>query len=163
MVSARDVDVATFAKQSKLFELLDDAGRRRMLEAAEAQHFAAGSVVVREGETGDAMYVVRSGVVRVTVDALEGEKQVAELGPGAVFGEIALVGHEQRTATVRAEGEVELWRFAAAALDPVLADYPAVRELLARLGLRRSELTLEKMLETDTVISDDDDADPGPR
>lgn len=157
MVSVNDLDLAAFTKQSKLFELLDDAGRRRMLAAAQPVHIASGAAIVREGEAGDAMYVVRSGVVRVTVDALEGEKQVAELGPGAVFGEIAVVGHEQRTATVRAEGDVELWRFDAAAVDAILADYPSVRELLARLGLRRSEMTLEKMLETDSVIADDED------
>ena len=157
MANERDVDLATFAKQSKLFELLDDSGRQRMLAAAQAMPVAAGEVIVHEGEAGDAMYVVRSGVVRVTAEALDGEKQVAELGPGAVFGEIAVVGHEQRTATVRAEGAVELWRFDAAAIDAILADYPTVRELLARLGLRRSEMTLEKLLASDTIIADDED------
>ena len=162
MATERDVDIATFAKQSKLFELLDDNGRRRMLAAAQPVQLAAGEVIVREGDAGDAMFVVRSGVVRVTAEALAGEKQVAELGPGAVFGEIALVGHEQRTATVRAEGVVELWRFDAAAIDAILADFPAVRELLARLGLRRSEMTLEKLLESDTIVTDDED-DPSQR
>ncbi|MBN2358973.1 MAG: cyclic nucleotide-binding domain-containing protein [Deltaproteobacteria bacterium] len=157
MANERDVEAAAFAKQSKLFELLDDAGRKRMLEAAVSVRFGVGETIVCEGDTGDAMFVIRSGMVRVTAEALDGERQVATLGPGAVFGEIAVIGHEQRTATVRAEGEVELWRFDVAAIDAILADYPTVRELLARLGLRRSELTLEKLLESDTVITDDED------
>lgn len=142
------VDPDTFAKQSKLFELLDAAGRERMMEAAEPVTFKKGQVVVREGDPGSAMYVITAGRVQVAVDALEGSKTVAHLGPGSVFGEIAVVMDQARQATVTAEEPIEAWRFDKEAIDAILADYPKVREVLARLGLKRSELTLEKMLDS---------------
>jgi len=142
------IDPDTFAKQSKLFELLDAAGRERMMEAAEPVRYEPGQVVVREGEAGVGMYVITAGRVSVDVEALEGEKQVATLGPGSVFGEIAVVMEQARQATVTAEEAVEAWRFDKSAIDSILADYPKVREVLARLGLKRSELTLEKMLDS---------------
>jgi hypothetical protein len=148
MTSDLGIDQETFAKQSKLFQLLDAAGRERMMTAAKAVSFEPGEVVVREGEDGAGMYVIKSGTVSVDVEALAGDQQVATLGPGSVFGEIAVIMEQARQATVTAEDAVEAWRFDKQDIDVILADYPKVREVLARLGLKRSELTLEKMLDS---------------
>ncbi|HZO63125.1 MAG TPA: cyclic nucleotide-binding domain-containing protein, partial [Gaiellaceae bacterium] len=59
----------------------------------------AGAEVVREGEDGDRFYVVLSGVLTVTQEAL-GERNV--LRPGDYFGEVALTMDMPRTASVRA-------------------------------------------------------------
>jgi len=145
MANDLGIDVDTFAKKSKLFELLDAPGRQRMMDAAEQASFKPGEVIMREDEPGAAMYVIQTGWVQVSVEALEGEKTVARLGPGAVFGEIAVVMDQARQATVIAEDVVEAWSFAQAPIDALLKDYPMIRELLARLSLKRSELTIEKI------------------
>jgi CRP-like cAMP-binding protein len=62
-------------------------------------------VIVRQGEPGDCMYVVQDGRVEVVVEAEGGEERLAVLGPGDVFGEMALFERELRCATVRAIGE----------------------------------------------------------
>lgn len=145
----RDLGIAveTFRKQCKLFELLNEPGRLRMMEAAAAVSFAPGEKIIQEGEEGIAMFVIKSGSVKVSVEALQGEATVAHLGHGAVIGEIAVVCGQPRSATVTAEEPTEAWLFTKTEIDTILDDYPLVRQVLAKLGLRRSEMTLEKMLE----------------
>lgn len=67
-------------------------------------HAHAGSVIVRQGQPGDRFYVVVRGDVQVEIDG----KPVRRLGPGASFGEIALLRDVARTATVRALESTEL-------------------------------------------------------
>ncbi len=75
--------------------------------------YANGHVLFKEGESGDRLYFIVSGKVRLTRNIDGTEQEVAVLGMGDVFGEIALVSDQNRTATAIAEGEVhtlELFR-----------------------------------------------------
>jgi hypothetical protein len=76
----------------------------RLARAAERLHVPAGADVVTEGEPGDRYYLVVTGSVEVLI----GGRHVRVLGPGTSFGEIALLQAVPRTATARADGEVEL-------------------------------------------------------
>jgi MFS family permease len=67
--------------------------------------YAAGEPIIREGEVGDRFYILASGRTSVTS---AGEER-PELGPGDSFGEIALVRHVPRTASVVAIGPVEVF------------------------------------------------------
>jgi len=66
--------------------------------------YADGELVCRQGEKGDRMFVVRKG--RAEVVCLEGGREVVvgELGPGDVFGQMAVVDGQPRSASVRAKG-----------------------------------------------------------
>ena len=143
---SEDVSVNDLAKVSKLFEALDDAGRRALLGLARKTRHAAGYVVCTEGEEGNEFYVLISGRVRVCADDLGQAKELAVLEKGAFFGEMAVLNQERRSATVTALDEVELVRFPRAAVDQILAEYPAAREMLSRVGVLRSEDALSKMM-----------------
>jgi CRP-like cAMP-binding protein len=67
-----------------------------------------GEAIVREGETGDCMYVVQAGQVEVLQGKENKEVRLAVLNEGDFFGEMAIFEREVRSATVRAIGEVRV-------------------------------------------------------
>ncbi|HEX6850838.1 MAG TPA: cyclic nucleotide-binding domain-containing protein [Candidatus Polarisedimenticolaceae bacterium] len=68
--------------------------------------YGDGEAIVRQGEVGDCMYVVLMGTVEVLREEGARTVRIAELGPGEMFGEMALCEKQPRSATVRAIGEV---------------------------------------------------------
>jgi MFS family permease len=84
----------------------------------------AGTEIVRKGDHGDRFYVVASGEVEVVSLG----EQVATLGPGDHFGEIALLRDVPRTATVRAKGDVELYALERDEFLSAVTGHPASAE-----------------------------------
>jgi CRP-like cAMP-binding protein len=142
-----DLDLNELAKVSHLFEALDAPGRKRLLSLSRKLKVKDGDVICREGAPGSEFFVITSGEVRVTAESLDGEKEVARLGHGAFFGEMAALNGDRRTATCTAVGDVDLVSFPLASVEQILNEYPAAREFLHRVGVLRSESTLQKMME----------------
>jgi MFS family permease len=92
-----------------LFRPLSGRVIERLAEVAVDLSYPAGAAIVTEGEVGDRFYIIDRGQVVVTQDG----RELARLGPGESFGEIALLRRVPRTATVRALSEVELVALAA--------------------------------------------------
>ena len=67
-----------------------------------------GEVIVRQGDTGDCMFVIQHGEVEVVHAANGQESVVAVLGAGECFGEMAIFERETRSATVRARGQARV-------------------------------------------------------
>lgn len=67
-----------------------------------------GEAIVRQGEVGDCMYVIQEGQVEVVVEEDGKEVRLMVLDAGEFFGEMAIVEHEVRMATVRALGEARV-------------------------------------------------------
>lgn len=86
-----------------------------------------GEVIIREGEDGDAFYVVASGIVSVSRKDEHGrEVRLAHLGEGAFFGEMALLQDGIRTATVRVEEDAQIFEISRELLEEVITQYPTV-------------------------------------
>jgi CRP-like cAMP-binding protein len=64
-----------------------------------------GESIVRQGETGNCMFVIQRGEAEVVIDSPEGPLVVAALSTGDVFGEMALFTKHPRSATVRSRGK----------------------------------------------------------
>jgi CRP-like cAMP-binding protein len=86
-----------------LFSDLDERDLQSLAEEFSERRFAAGDTISLEGEGGLMFFVVEDG--EATVD-VHGE-QVATLGPGSSFGEIALIDRRPRTATVTATTDIK--------------------------------------------------------
>jgi CRP/FNR family transcriptional regulator, cyclic AMP receptor protein len=70
----------------------------------DAQSFKAGSVIFREGDEARELFVIKSGQVRIQI----GNRTVTELAANSIFGEMALIDNEPRSATAIAVTDVEL-------------------------------------------------------
>ena len=70
----------------------------------EVRSFKAGSTIFREGDEASELFVIKSGQVRVQI----GNRTIRELGAESIFGEMALIDSEPRSATVTAITDVEL-------------------------------------------------------
>ena len=81
-----------------LFAGMSDRSFASIAEVASEVDFAAGDDLVRQGEPGNAFYIIVSGRARVDRDGTT----LRELGPGDFLGEIALIDGSSRTATVTA-------------------------------------------------------------
>lgn len=102
--------------------------------------YAAGETVFKQGEKGDAFYIVYDGEVTVKVKSgLLGlfAKTVGKLESGAFFGEIALISAEPRTATIVCEKPTYLFCLVAADFQFVLKQNPNAAAEMARIGERR--------------------------
>jgi CRP/FNR family cyclic AMP-dependent transcriptional regulator len=87
-----------------LFARLDRKHLERLGMLTEEVDVAAGKVLIRQGALGDDLMIIVSGKVAVERDGA----RVNELGPGDFFGEISLIDHGPRTATVTAESPSRL-------------------------------------------------------
>jgi CRP/FNR family cyclic AMP-dependent transcriptional regulator len=70
----------------------------------DAQFFKAGSVIFREGDEAHELFVIKSGEVRIQI----GNRTVSILSADHIFGEMALIDSEPRSATAIAVTDVEL-------------------------------------------------------
>lgn len=79
-----------------------------MNAASLGRTYANGEIVVGEGEAGDCMFVLQKGQLEVLRRARDGEVRLSVMGPGDIFGEMAIFEGEVRSATVRALGEASV-------------------------------------------------------
>jgi CRP-like cAMP-binding protein len=102
------VDVAKLST-SPLLESLLPAELESLARLFSVKEAAAGEVVIREGDVGDSMFIIASGVLEVLVGTDGGEVVVGTLGEGEFFGELSLIDKEPRSATVRAREQSVLY------------------------------------------------------
>lgn len=104
-------DWLTEMLQSELFAHVPPSNIQRLLETLESVEYKAGDIVIEQNAPGDFYYAIQSGRCEV-LRAANNKRPIklAELGPGARFGEEALVSNSQRNATVRMVTDGELAR-----------------------------------------------------
>jgi CRP/FNR family transcriptional regulator len=129
-----------------LFSELSRQELERISRVAVPRSFPAGVRVFHEGDQSDACYLVRSGDLRVTREHPDGRAiALATLGPGDLFGELAMLDGEARSASVDTLSESELLALPAADLRRLLADHPEISVKLVAALTRRLRETNERV------------------
>ncbi|HEX3482832.1 MAG TPA: cyclic nucleotide-binding domain-containing protein [Kofleriaceae bacterium] len=114
-----------------LLSALSEAAFRRVLGTLVLRRLPAATLVIREGEPGEAFYFVASGRLRVyATDGLGRQTDLAELGESAVFGEMALLSAQPRSASVAALTEVDLLEVGRQSLAQLADELGPVAEAL---------------------------------
>lgn len=103
-----------------------------------AKHFATGTVLFCQGEPGRDMYVVQSGMVRISVTVRGVEKVLVDLGAGEFFGEMSILTGAPRSATAIVVQEAELLVIAPETFESMLRKQSEIglrmiKKLAARL------------------------------
>jgi CRP-like cAMP-binding protein len=109
----------------------------------EMRDFAVGEEILREGETGDAAYVVDAGRVTIGMRVRGSQVEVAQREAGAFLGEISLVSEVPHTATVAAKTAVRALRISRADFTSVMStDHEVLLAIIRALGRRLYKATV---------------------
>ncbi|HEY9227139.1 MAG TPA: cyclic nucleotide-binding domain-containing protein [Gemmatimonadaceae bacterium] len=138
--------VITFLVATPLFRHLDAAERGQVARIMEVQRLKEGEQVFREGEEGDAWYVVFDGKAKVLKNLSTGPEEIAVLDSGACFGEMAILDGMPRSASVIAAGPLTVFRFRRERFDELLGNeslgaYKLVAAMARTLSQRQRLLT----------------------
>jgi signal transduction histidine kinase len=123
----------------KLFSALSPDEFASLKRVTREATFPGGAEIFKEGDGGDVLYIVKSGLVQITAVVADGERQVlSRVPPGEVFGEFAIIDNQPRSATALAEVDTVLYVVPRDALVPMLAASPQfsfsmMREITQRL------------------------------
>ena len=131
-----------------MFAAVSDRERAHLFSVARPVMFAKGEAVVRQGQPGHSMFVMRRGDASVTLAGTQGE--VARLGPGDVLGEMSLLTGEARSATVTALTDCDLLEIDDEGFRSVVMENPSVLEHVASVTSSR-RLELDRHRETHTA------------
>jgi CRP-like cAMP-binding protein len=121
------VDVSQM-KSIPLFRDVPDDALRRVATFAGLESHPEGAAVVKEGGYANDFYAIEDGTAKVERDGQE----LAQLGPGDVFGEQALLEGEQRSASVIATAPLRVIKIAHWELDKMRRDMPEVVDELRK-------------------------------
>lgn len=102
-----------------------------------------GDILCEEGKPGDSLYFILEG----KADVLKGQQRVATLGEGEVFGEMAVLTNEPRSATVMACTPMELYELKRTDFNAVLPSSPSLSSALSRILARRLQATTNSQAE----------------
>ena len=132
-----------------LFESIDDKSARELCELLKTLDCHATQTLFSAGDAGDAMYLIESGRVRISMKSASGDELIlAELGRGDFFGEMALIDGKERSANATAMEDSRLLVLSREHFLAFLSSSPAVAvEMLTALTrrLRRTDELLRHL------------------
>jgi CRP/FNR family cyclic AMP-dependent transcriptional regulator len=137
-VPEADQTTVELLKSVTLFADLEEGELERFSHVAVPRSFPAGTRVFHEGDDSDACYIVKQGSFRVTREHSDGRAiTLATLGPGEIFGELAMLDGDKRSASAEALTDGDLLALPASDVRALLARHPEISLKLVAGLVRR--------------------------
>jgi len=134
-----------FLRNVSLFADLSNAELEPLAERLVTRRFRAGEQILTQGSPGNSLYIVKSGLVAIIVTNTDGSiHTVAEMGPGQVFGEFALLDGLPRSAGAVARERSEVLILGRSDFFLVLEKHPTIAIALLVLISRRLRFTMQR-------------------
>ncbi|MGB0388580.1 MAG: patatin-like phospholipase family protein [Ardenticatenaceae bacterium] len=132
-------------REIPLFRNLEDNALADLYARLTLRRYHRGDVVIREGEVGDHIYIIRSGQVEIISEGRIGRPPgfITHMGPGDYVGELGVLLDTRRSATVRVTIEAQLWELRKADLYELFAEYPSIGLAMSRELAKRLKQTNE--------------------
>jgi CRP-like cAMP-binding protein len=153
-------EIINFLLDTPMFSDLTAAELTQIVHVMQVRSLAPDEYVFRQGDAGDAWYVVHRGQMEVTKDAGDGPRAVALLGPRTCFGEMAILDGSPRSASVRAIVESSAFRVPRSEFSDLLAKgtlgaYKLVHQIALVLVARQRQTTsrLVELLHEDSAAA----------
>ena len=141
----------TFLLEAPMFMNLTPLELAEIIHIVKVEKYQAGDIVFKEGDSGDAWFVLYRGAVEVLKEDEYGDKKINELGPRACFGEMSVLDGLPRSATIRVTEDSEIFRiprkdFAELLDDKHLIAYKLIQQMAILLS-ERQRITTVKLTE----------------
>ncbi|HVN24618.1 MAG TPA: ATPase, T2SS/T4P/T4SS family [Syntrophorhabdales bacterium] len=142
-------EAVVYLRQTELLSGLDDVTLTTIAARLKKGAYPAGAVIVKEGEPGDALFLIISGLVEVKKrePSIGADLTLAKIGKGACFGEMSLLSGKPRSATVVAAEPTEVYLLGGKDFESLLLASPSMSLSLNRMFAGRiEEMNLNKGL-----------------
>jgi CRP/FNR family transcriptional regulator, cyclic AMP receptor protein len=130
----------TVLKSLEIFRRIPDRDLEKVASILQEKEIPGGTDIIREGELGSSMFFIVEGRVRVHVQ----DKEVGILGSGSVFGELAALDLEPRSASVTTINDTFVLELDGDALQQMMSDRPGVFKEVLHILCQRIRSTLPK-------------------
>jgi ATP-binding cassette subfamily B protein len=138
-----EISIRNFLKLCTVFAPLSPQEIRHLLGAMEVKEYAANAAIIREGETGDAFYVLRSGHAEVVKES-DGGKVLNHLKAGDSFGELALLTGQVRAASIITTEPSSVFRLEKNEFDRIIASSPRLKDAMVSVASGYSRASLKE-------------------
>ena len=138
-------DEVNVLRQIPLFSNIDTAKLKLMCFASERLTFKAGEVLFRQGDAGDAAYILIGGEADVISETPNGPQTVATLKRNDIIGEIAILCDVPRTATIKAASELVALKVTKELFFRMIQDFPEMAIEIMRVLAHRLESTTTQL------------------
>ena len=124
---------------------LDRINLARLIPSFEHVRANSGEIIFKQGEPGDSLFIIIDGIVRVFLEPGGRSREIACLGPGECFGEMALLTDEPRSADIEAMTDLVLLKLSRDRFNQLIKKHPS-------LGVNFAGLLASRLQQTDAFI-----------